>query len=298
MSTNYPHRTDQTLMSKSDAFVSAFDLTRRAVVDGRPGGQYGWAANTFEYVSSQPHVQQQAWCIILSTPALFSRLPGGQQLHSLCKSFFENRTRRFEGLSDRTEINFGEMKWTGHTMSMPVGATRSLGTITHTAYDVEGESFTKMFKTWSQWCLMDPETGYPKAVTLRDPGDLMLDEISASAIYFEPSRNFRDVTHAQLVVGIMPRSTVPIEMRRDKDEDGQIREISMEFTGLIESDTWAAKQIARRMMSQMQLYNSDGREAPPGFMDRTATVKSLTESGTIERSITEARKVAQPNYMG
>lgn len=296
--TNYPHRDSKTLMSQSDAFVQALDLTRRPVVNAQPGGMWGWAGNTFEYLSAQPHVQQQSWCIMLSTPAFFSRMPGGSALHSLCKSFFENRTMKFEGISDRTEINFGEMKWTGHTLSIPTGATRQLGQISHTAYDVEGESFTKMFKVWQQWGLMDSELQNAKLVTLADPGDMLLDEISASAIYFEPTRNMRDIAHAALAVGIMPRSSVPIEMRRDKDEEGQIRQIQMEFTGLIEMDTLAVKDIAREMLKLLPLYNPDAIAAPQGFRDRTSILKSLKDSGTIERMTTQKQSVVDPLYMG
>lgn len=298
MSTNYPHRDSDTLRSNSDAFVQALDLTRRPNINAESGGMYGWAGNVFEYVTAQPHVQQQSWCIMLSTPAFFSRLPGGNALHSLCKSFFENRTQKFEGLSDRTEVQFGEMKWTGHTLSVPTGATRTLGQISHTAYDTEGEPFTKMFKIWSQWGLMDSELMNAKLVTLPDPGDMLLDEISASAIYFEPTRNMKDIAHAQLAVGIMPRTTVPIEMRRDKDEEGQLRIINMEFTGLIESDTLAVKNIAREMLKLLPLYNPDGIAAPAGFKDRTATLKSLTKSGNIERMVAQAKTVTNSQYMG
>ena len=298
MSTNYPHRTKDTLRSQSDAFVQALDLNKRPVINGEPGGNWGWASNIFDYVSMQPHVQQQSWCIVLATPALFSRLPAGNALHSLCKSFFENRTQKFEGLSDRTEINYGEMKWTGHTLSVPTGATRTLGQITHTAYEIEGESFTKMFKIWQQWALMDSEIVNAKAVLLDDPGDLLLDEIGASMIYFEPTKNMRDIAHAQLAVGVMPRTSVPIEMRRDKDDEGQIRIIQMEFTGLIEADTYAVKQLARRMLSLLPMYNPDAIALPVAFQDRTATLVNLKNSGTIERNLQQKATVVDPLYMG
>ena len=295
---NYPHRTSDTLMPSSDAFVQAFDLEDRPVIGGDEGGEWGWAGNTFEYISAQPHVQQQSWCVVMSTPMMFSRLPGGDRLHSLCKSFFENRTQKFEGLSDRTEVSFGEMKWTGHTLSIPTGAQRTFGTVTHTVYDVEGEPFTKMLETWVKWCMMDPEILSPKTVTLDDPGDMLLDEMSASCIYFEPTRNMRDIAHAQLVVAMMPRNTVPIELRRDKDEEGQIRVIQMEFTGLVEADTYAVKQIARNMLKQLPLYNPDSLEAPEGFQDRTSIVKSMDKAGNIENMTREKSKVAIDPYLG
>ena len=280
---NLPHRTDTTLMSTSDSFVEALDLTRRPVINAEEGGMYGWAGNVFEYLSVQPHVSQQAWCIMLSTPAFFSRLPAGDRLHSLCKSFFENRSQSFEGLNDSTEIEFATIEWTGHKLSIPVGATRTLGEVSHTAYDVEGEPFTKMFKIWSQWGLMDPEVLNAKLVLLDDPGDMLMDETTASAIYFETTRNMRDISHAAIAVGIQPTRTVPIELKRNKAEENQIRQIQMEFKCLVEFDTYAVKQIARQMLALLPLYNPDAISPPVGFQSRTSTLESLSNSGTIER---------------
>lgn len=282
MATNLPHRTATTLLPASDAFVEAMDLQNRPVINAQEGGMYGWAGNVFEYLSAQPHVSQLGWCIMLSSPAAFSRLPGGARLHSLCKAWFENRSQSFEGLRDSTEISFATMEWTGHVLSIPNGATRSQGQVSHTGYDVEGEVFTKMFKIWQQWLVMDAEILNAKMVILDDPGDMLLDETSAACIYFEPTRNMRDIAHAAIVVGIMPRTNVPIEIKRNKSEENTIRQITMEFTGVVEFDTLAVKDIARQMLRLLPLYNPDAIQAPPGFAERSAAVMA-SDSGTIER---------------
>lgn len=281
--TNTPHRTGDTLLGKSDEFVRALDLGKRPVINAENGGMYGWAGNAFEYLSTQPHVSQQSWCIMLSTPAMFSKLPGGQRLHGLCKAFFENRSQSFEGIQDRVEHTFGRLEWTGHVMSVPTGATRTLGSVTHTVVDVEGEPFTKMLKIWGSWGVMDAELQNAKLVILSDPGDMLLDDVSASACYFEPTRNMRDVAHAAINVGMMPLNTVPIELKRNKAEENTIRTIQMEFTGVIEMDTLAVKQIARQLLALLPLYNPDAIDAPEGFLSRTATLEGLENAGTIER---------------
>lgn len=280
--TNYPHRTSSTLLPASDAFNVALDLQNRPVINADEGGMYGWAGNVFEYLTAQPHVSQLAWCIVLTTPAAFSRLPGGSRLHSLCKAWFENRSQSFEGLRDSTEISFATMEWTGHVLSIPSGATRSQGQVSHTGYDVEGEVFTKMFKIWQQWLVMDAEIQNAKMVILDDPGEMLLDDTSAACIYFEPTRNMRDIAHAAIVVGMMPKQNVPIELKRNKSEENTIRQITMEMTGVVEFDTLAVKQIARQMLKLLPLYNPDAISAPTGFQQRSAAVTSA-KSGTIER---------------
>lgn len=295
---NYPHRTNDTLLGSSDPFVQAMGLENRTVLNPGLGNIGGWSHNVFEYLNVQPHIRQQSWCILLSTPNLFSRLPSSTRLHSMCKAFFENRSLKFEGLSDRTEMEFADVTWTGHKLSFPTGATRTLGTITHSTYDIEGECFRWLFEVWVDWCMINSDTGMPNAVILADPGNLLLDDIAASAIYFEPVRTGKDVSSAQLVVGIMPRNKVQIDMSRDKNEAGQMRNIDMEFTGLIESNTYAVKQIARKMLSKLPFYNPAGVQAPAAFMDRTAILDSITDAGVIEKMTQAAANVVSPNYIG
>jgi len=295
--TNLPHRTPNTLLPQSDPFVQAMDIGDRPVINPVEGGQYGWAGNIFNYVGTHPHVSQQAFCVVLSTPAAFSRLPAGDQLHSLCKSWFENRTRIFDGLSDQTQISYSDMRWTGHRMAIAVGAQRTLGAVTHTGYDVEGEPFTKMFKVWTSWLVMDAEILNAKLVILDDPGDMLLDETGYSAIYFEPTRNWKDVAHAALLVGGQPTQNVQITLRRNKDEENQIRDIAMEMTGVIEFDTYAVIEIARQIMKLMPLYNPSATTAPTGFTQRTAAVEN-SQAGTIENMIEQSTNIDFPSYMG
>lgn len=294
---NYIHRTNDTLLSKSDPYVQAMGLQNRPVINPGIGDIGGWSHNIFDYLNIQPHIDQQAWCILLSTPMLFSRLPGGSRLHSMCKSFFENRSLKFEGLSDRTEVEFAEVTWTGHRLSFPTGATRTLGAVTHSTYDLEGEPYRYMFKAWVDWALMNSDTQMPNAVILADPGDLLLDDIAASAIYFTTTRNGKDISQSQLMVGMMPRSKVNLEMRRDKNEAGQLRNIDMEFTGLIESSTYATHQIAREMLSRLSFYNPAGVQAPAAFMNRTAILEGIKDSGVIEHTASEKAKVVAPNFI-
>lgn len=296
--TNFIHRQDDTLMGKSDPFITALGLEDRVVLNGEKGGQHGFSDDFYNYLNSEPHIQQQGFAVVLSTPAALSRLPSGDRLHALVKAMIENRSESFEGLTLNVENQFEEVVWTGKKMSVPSGASRSIGEVTHNIVDIRGEVFTKVIKIWGDWLMMDPDLQFPKIITLDDPGDILLDDRSASIVYFEPTENFRDVSHAALMVGAMPKNQVPIEIKRNKEEEGQMRRIGLELTGLVEFDTLAAKTIARKMMSLMPLFNPSGIMPPQGFMQRTAAVESATEAGTIENMIRLKSTVADPNYMG
>lgn len=298
MSTDSPHRGNDTLVSGSSAWFDAYGVQNRPVINAaETGGQYGWAPNIYQYVSEHPHIQQQTWAFMLSSPSFFSKLPAGTLLNSLAKSWFETRSRQIDGLSHRIELEFAEQRFAGRVFSVPSGGQRTLGTLSVQGVDVEGEVYTKMHNTWVVWGGYDPDIGAPRLVTLDDPGDMLIDQLSASLILFEPTRNMRDIAHACLAVGVMPRNTVEIQMRKNRDEAGQMRDINMEYTALMDFDTEAAIEIARTFLSRMPMYNPSGRAAEAGFTSPTATLSALTETGILEQMTKEAAKVTNPNYL-
>lgn len=300
MSTNFPHRDNLTLMPGNSEFKRAFDIGNTPVINAAAGGQYGFAPNNFRYVSEQPYVSQRPYCVNLSTPSAFSSLPAGAELHGLLRAYMETRSRNWGGLTSRTTVDYHDITWAGgSTLSFPVGASRQFGSVTHMALDPEGESFSKLFDTWIDYLLMDPVIRHPKIITLNYSGDLLLDEISMSSVYFEPTRNWQDVRHAFICLGQMPKEGPNYEFGFDVDNgSGAVREISTEFTGLIEFDTLAAKQIARAVMKRMPLYNPAGRAAPSGFQQPTAVLQGLQNNGLASLMNADARQIADPKYMG
>lgn len=300
MSTNYPHRDTLTLMPGNSDFKRAFDIGNTPVINAAFGGMYGMAPNNYRYVQEQPYVSQRPYCVNLSTPAAFSALPGGRELHGLLRAYMETRSRNWQGLSVRTSVDYHDITWAGgSTLSFPVGSTRQFGTISHMALDPEGESFSKLMDTWISYLLNDPVIRHPKIITLNYGGELLLDEISASSVYFEPTRNWQDVRHAVVVLAQMPKEGANYEFGFDVDNaSGAVREINTEFTGLMEFDTMAAKEIARAVMKRMPLYNPGGRAAPAGFKQPTATLQGIQNNGLIDIMNKDARSIANPKYMG
>lgn len=300
MSSNLPHRTNDMVMPGNSEFKRAFDIRNTPVINAATGGQYAYAPNNFRYVQEQPYVSERPYCICLSTPAAFDAMPGGRDLHGLLRSYLETRSREWGGLTVRTSVDYHDITWAGgSTLSFPVGSTRQFGTITHMALDPEGESYSKLMDSWISYLLSDPVIRHKKIITLGYNGDLLLDEISASSIYFEPTHNWKDVRHAVLVLAQMPKEGASYEFSFNVDNSsGQVREISTEFTGLMEFDTYAVKEIARNIMRQMPLYNPGGRAAPAGFRDRTAKLRSIKDGGVTDLMQKERNTIAIPNYIG
>lgn len=297
MSTNSPHRNNKTLVSKSSAFHTATDKKDSVVLDGTQGGQFGFAPDSYAYVSEHPHIDQQGWCVVMATPTIFSKLPGGAYLHALTKSWFETRARTWQGPTDRTELDFGDVQWAGRTLSVPTGGTRTIGPISFQGYDVVGEIYTNLHSIWVKWAGHDVDIKAPRAILLSNPGDLLIDERSSTLLMFNTTENLRDISHAALCMAVMPRSTVEVGIRRNKDESGPMRDINMEYTSCTEMDTLAVRELARTFLKKLPFYNNHGTAIPKGFGERTAVLESLRDTGIMEQMKEKASKVKNKDFM-
>lgn len=300
MASNYPHRDNAMLMPGNSEFKKAFDIGDSPVINAAVGGQYGFAPNNYRYVQEQPYVSQRPYYVCLSTPAALSALPGGRELHGIIRAYMETRSREWSGLTVRTNVEYHDITWAGgSTLSFPTGSSRQIGSVSHMALDPEGEAFSKTIDAWINYLIADPTIRHPKIITLGNyGGDLLLDEISCSGIYFEPDRNFREPRHAVLALAQMPKEGAQYEFGFNvENNSGKVREIQTEFTGLLEFDTAGAKAIARSIMSKMPLYNPAGRQAPQGFMQPTSTLQSIRDNGLLDLMNKDSKSITNPSYM-
>lgn len=297
MSTNTPHRDNSTLLTQGSPFHAATDRANTPVINGGKGGQHGFTPDTYAYVSEHPHIMGQGWCFVMASPELFDKLPGGKYLHVLTKSWFETRARQWQGPTDRTELDFGDITFSGRTLSVPIGGTRTLGPISFQGYDVAGEPYTMLHNIWVKWLGNDPDLKAPRAVLLEDPGDLLIDKRSATLLMFNTTENMRDISHAALCMAVMPRSTHEINIRRNKEESGVMTDLNMEYTSCTEMDTLAVRDLARTFLKKLPLFNNQGTSIPKGFGERTATIESLKDVGIMEQMKAKASTVANKDFM-
>lgn len=301
MSSNYPHRTNEMLVPRNSPYYKSVDVGNQAVLNAANLGQHGFAANNFGYVNEEPYISERPYCVVLSTPAAFSDLPGGDIYHGVLRNFMETRTRKWSGVSSRTTTLYVDITWQGgQTLSAPSGASRQFGTISHEGLDLRGEQISTTFNIWQEYLLKDPVILHPKIITLNGgyTGDLLLDEISMACVYFEPDKTWKDVRRACVSLAMMIKDGPQFEMEYDVDSTaGKTRELSPEFTGLFEWNTYPAREIARNVMKRMPLYNPAGQGVPEGFGSPTATLESIKDNGLIEVMKKEASKVKNKDYM-
>lgn len=300
MSTSYtPHRTSDMIVPRNSDIYKNMDVGNQAMLNAATSGQHGYAANNYRYVQEEPYVSERPYCVVLSTPEAFSQIPGGEEFHGVLRNVMESRSRSWSGVSARTTIEYVDVSWQGgQTLSVPAGASRQYGSITHELLDLRGEEISRMIDVWQDYILVDPGIRHPKIITIPGfTGDLLLDERSMSCIYFEPDPIFRDVRRACLVLAMMIKDGPQYEMSYSTDDTaGKTRELSLEFTGLFEWNTAAAKEIARNVMKRMPLYNPNGKSVPVGFGDVSARLTSQP-GGIVNLMTNEAKTVTNQAYI-
>ena len=294
-----PQRFADQIVPKNSDIYKNMDIGNQAMLNAATSGQHGYAADNYRYVGEEPYVSERPYCIPLSTPEGFSYIPGAEQFHGVLRNVMETRSRSWSGVSSRTTTEFVEVTWQGgQTLSVPAGASRQFGSITHECLDLRGEEISRMIDVWQEYLLYAPDIRRPKIITVPGyTGDLLLDERSMSCIYFEPDITARTVRRACLVLAMMIKEGPQYEMAYStEDTAGKTRELSLEFTGLFEWNTLAAKTIARNVMARMPLFNPSGKSVPAGFGAPTARLDAAP-GGLINIMTREAKTVENKAYM-
>lgn len=296
--TNYPHRESDMIVPRNDGIYSAIDIGNQVVLNAGTGGEHGYAPDNYRYVQEEIYLAQRPYCVVLSTPEAFSSIPGGDTLHAVIRNIMETRTRSFTGVSSQTTTEYVDVSWQGgQRLSVPAGATRQFGTISHTFFDLRGELPSKVIKIWQEYLLMDPTILHPKIITLDYSGDLLLDERAMACVYIEPTVNMKDVAHSCVSLAMMVRNGPQFEMSYNVDDTAQrSREITLEFTGLMDFDSVASKNIARACLKRLPLYSPDYMDAPEGFKKPTARLEGIGSGGIVEAMNNAAKRVVKRGY--
>lgn len=285
MATNLPHRSAEQTIPKNSETHRALNVGDMAILNAAVNGNHGFAANNFGYVGEEPYVSERGYCIVLSTPDAFSQIPGGDIYHGVLRNAMETRTREFSGVTSQVTTQFAEVTWQGgQTLSVPSGSTRQFGTISHRLYDLRGELISSMVDVWQNYLLNDPNLTHPRIITLDYTGDLLLDEISMACCYIEPDKTLREVRRVCVSLAMMVRTGPQFEIAYNVDNtQGNMRDMTLDFTGLFEFNTAAAREIGKACLKRLPFYNDNAKLAPEGFKTPTARLEAMSQGGIVNQ---------------
>lgn len=224
---------------------SAYATDRQeALLDLTYGGQFGYAPELSEWVSSQAYVRHNVFAYLLEAPRFFQFMPQPQKWVSALKALVELHPQSIDGLNSKLDVEFSQhaIGGAGEQMDEPVNVKRAQSNLTFSyGCDKYGMPITTFFYNWITYGIMDPETKYALAGTL-DPAtfgtgveeatDWLADYYTMTCIFIEPDPQHKRVIKAWLVTNMMPKGTPDINGKRDLTGSMEMPDVSIEFTGI------------------------------------------------------------------
>lgn len=241
------------------------------MLDLQYGGQHGYAPNPIEYVSNQSYVRRNLVCLLMQAPLGFRYLPDPQFWVSTLKAMVERHALRWEGLKAGLTANFTEtaVSGGGEMQEDLTNITRERSTPSCSLKDKYGRPMQKFIWDWMTHLGMDPDTKVPNIATmLNGPTDLLSDISTATMLFFEPDPSFTSVDKAWLVSNMFPKATGDIEGVRDLREDGEPSEITIEWTGVAQSNI-GVRAFAQTLLNNINITNANPY-LQPAFMQQIA----------------------------
>ena len=223
------------------------------------GGQFGWAPNLKEWVSSQGNISRDVVCFVLEAPKFFSKMPNPEKWISALKSLMEVHTITIEGLNMGLTVETEEHPFggAGEMMEEVTNVTRARSQVTTTVRDLYGLPISNFLTNWITYGLMDPDSGYALVGTRPDaPSDMLADWYSMTCLFTEPDPTHTRPVKSWIGAGMFPKTTGDIIGKKDKTGGGEATEISIEWAGVFQSG-YGPNQLAQKLLSDVNIQGAD-----------------------------------------
>src|SRR5690606_36297030 len=110
--------------------------------------------------------------------------------------------------------------------------------------------------------LMDPLSKYPAInAVVEDLPDWLPDMQSMTVLFFEPDPTHTRVVNAWLTTNMQPKSDGPNEGRKDLTAPGDLLTLSIEFTGVTQSN-YGVRLFAQRLLDEMNMTGMNPNTIP------------------------------------
>lgn len=238
------------------------------MLDLQYGGQNGYAPNLVEWVSNQAYVRRNLICLLIEAPRGFQYMDDPDFWVSALKSMVERHARTIDGFQAGLEVAFAEspVSGGGEMQQDPTNVTRARSTPSFTFVDKYGRPIQNFIYEWITNLIMDPDSKVPNIATLPGvrPSDLLADMYSATMLFFEPDPSHTTVSKAWLTTNMYPRVTGDITGKRDLTTEGELSEITIDFTGVSQSSL-GVRAFAQALFDRINFVNANPH-LQPAFM--------------------------------
>jgi hypothetical protein len=244
------------------------------MVDLQYGGQMGYAPDLTEWVSNQAYVRRNLICLLVEAPRGFQLLPNPDYWVATLRSLVELHALSIEGLNAELTVE---------TVDTPVGgAGQQQSDFTNVREAVSNVSFTwnekygmpvaNFLRGWIQNLLMDPHSKFAGIATLGNaPADMLADMYSATMAFIEPDPTHTRVMKSWLMTNMYPKSTGPIQGRRDLTQDGEKSDLNIEFTGIAQFGL-GVDAFSQRLLDGINITGANPHLRPAFVQNITADI--------------------------
>ena len=265
------------------------------ILDPAKGGQNGFRKKIYgvskngnriiELHNDTKHHNTQIIPVLMQAPKGFDLFENPETWRESLRHIVENRAESITGLKGTLTVNFSDtpISGAGEQYSQVVNVLRERTEVEFTWRDIVGRPIQKLLMAWIHYLMMDPDTKVPKATMLaKYGGDIngadswTTDYQTMTVLFIEMDVAHRYVDKAWLVTSMMPKTSGPIEGRRNLQEDAAPLDLPIGFTGAADSGQNVV-ELATSVINTMTYLKSDSDFVALGF-DSKAYADVLAES--------------------
>jgi len=231
----------------------AYNNSDVRIPDLRHGGQFGYAPNLSEVISTTPFTRY---------PGMFNILPDGDIWKKTLKFLIEVHPKSVTGFNATITLTTASVPIdpSGAEMTPVNDATIEHSKITYTyPMDFVGEPIKAYMREFIRLGIWDPILNRPLISTLgldNVPDDWTLDMYSWDIIAIEPDVHFRHAVKAWEMFGCHFLTSGPIVGSKDPLNAKNVDELSFESTGTDESN-YGTRAVAQKIMNEIKITDAN-----------------------------------------
>lgn len=240
------------------------------------GAQMGPMTDLRQYVNNSAYIPHPLIAILLEAPTGFRYLPEPELYYRTLKSLVELHAQTIEGFNSQLDVEYSETNVGGGGQKQEdiSNVTQQQPTPTFVWPDKYGKPISRFLRSWITELIQDPITKYAGVVSrTRQLDDLLPDFSSMTCLFFEPDPTHTKVLEAWLCTNMKPKTSGPIEGRRDLNSGPSPTELSIEFTALSQTG-YGVMQLAQQHLDNMVLTGLNPNVQPAFIQSATADVSA------------------------
>lgn len=259
------------------------------VVNLQQGGQFGFIPDFTTFLSNSAYVQRPVIPFLLEYPRGFDYLPQPKVWIGTLKALIETQSKLIDGLQGGITLNFIENPFgaSGEQQEDFSQIQRARSQPKHTWVERQGRPIHNFFNGWVFYLIAHPDTQTPMINSIEENKDKYFDFLpdfnSMTVLYVEPDPFQRRVEEAWLCMNMMPKSTGPLEGKRDLPSAMSGRDVDIEFTA-ITMMSLGVKQFAQSLLNRLNYAGLNPQNRRSAIEDVQARIRDAMNEET-KRSI-------------